>query len=313
MIRALAILAPIVFAVSFASAADVHVYLLGGQSNGTGRGDAAAIPVDSPLADPQTDVAFWYRKTLTSSTNNTLPESQLIDLAPGSGHGQVGVVYPVEFGPEVSVGRTLADALPDQNILVIKGTHGGSNLHTGWSATGTNYLNFQTTVADALAAVDANGDTAIMQGMIWVQGEADAGNTTHANNYQTNLIDLIDRVRDDFFGGDDAPFVLSRLSDNQYTTLGASQNAVRAAQAAIPGLVSNTATVFTDDDALYTTRADIIHLDANGQINLGSALAHEIVALSVPEPRSGMLLLIAALALVAVARGCSRRSGNPAA
>lgn len=293
MIRPPVFVMLVLVATPLAAAEQYHVYLLGGQSNGTGRGNAADIPAGSPLADPQTDVAFWYRNTLSGSSNNTLPESQLIDLAPGSGHGKVGPVYSVEIGPEVAFGRTLADALPDQNILIIKGSRGGSNLHTGWSATGTDYLNFVQTVNAALAAVTSNGDTYVMSGMIWVQGEADVGS---AGSYQSNLIDLIDRVRNDVFDGEDAPFVLSQLSDNQYTSLTANHETLRAAQAAIPGLVVNAATVFTDDDALFTTRpGDRIHFDANGQINLGTALANETVALQaidMPEPTSAIPVLV---------------------
>lgn len=277
-------------------AEDVHIYFIGGQSNGTGRANAADIPPASPLAGPQTDVGFWYSKTL-SATNNTLPTDTLIDLAPGSGHGQVSPVYSTEFGPELGFGRTLADALPGQNILLVKATHGGSNLASDWAAGGARYTNFINTANAAMAQVLANGDNPIATGMIWVQGEADAGNTTRANNYQANMIDLIDRVRDDLFGGDPAPFVLSRLSDNQYGSLTTNINTVRAAQDFVGSNVANTAVVNTDDDLLFTTRpGDAIHFDANGQINLGQALGTEMVAL-VPEPSSLALLGLGGLAV----------------
>lgn len=274
-------------------AKDVHIYLLGGQSNATGRGNAEAIPTDSPLYNAQSDVSFYYRRTLVGSTNNTLPESTIIDLAPGSGHGQTGTVYATEFGPELGIGRTLADAFPDQNVMIVKGTHGGSNLYSQWADGGVRYHNFTTTVNAATQAVIDAGDTPILMGMFWVQGEADA-NSIESINYEANLTDLISRVRADFFGGDDAPFVFSQLSDNQYDSLYANQNNVRQGQSAVNDSVINTSMVVTDDDSLFTVRSgDIIHFDANGQINLGNSLGQEMVAL-VPEPGSLALLVLGA-------------------
>lgn len=270
---------------------DVHLYFLGGQSNANGRADAADIPTGSPLASPQTDVGFYYRNLLPAGDGQSpLPQSQIINLAPGSGHGGTNPVYASEFGPEVSFGRTLADALPQQNILLVKHTEGGTNLHTEWAKNGRVYNDFITTANAAINAVLANGDTPVLQGMIWVQGESDSGNNTNASNYADNLTDLISRVRTDLFNGDDAPFVFSQLSDNQYSSLSASRQTLRAGQLSVSQNVANTAMVVTDDDALFTTRTgDQIHFDTNGQINLGVALGNEMIAL-VPEPSSLVLL-----------------------
>jgi hypothetical protein len=269
------------------------VYLLGGQSNATGR--ANALDIGNPaLATAQPDVLFYYHKTL-SATNNTLPTDQLIDLAPGSGHGITTPVHNTEFGPEVSFGRTLADAFSDQNILVVKYAHGGSNLHSDWAAGGSRYSTFVDTVNTALDHLVAGGDSYRLRGMFWVQGESDAGSVTAANNYEANLVNLIGRVRDDLFDSEAAPFVLSRLSDNQYASLSGSLQTVRAAQANIPNLVANTAYVDTDDDTLFTTRAgDTVHFDANGQINLGVHMGDAMVSL-VPEPSTFLLLSLGLL------------------
>ncbi len=51
-----------------------RVYLLGGQSNGNGRGDAAELsvtPLDvHGLAAPQTDVRFYWHKTQSTSNGH---------------------------------------------------------------------------------------------------------------------------------------------------------------------------------------------------------------------------------------------------
>ena len=275
---ALSILVLLIGCWDLAIADDVHIYLLGGQSNGTGRGDAAEIQ-DDTLSQPQRDAKFWYRKTQNSATNNALPENELIDLAPGSGHGVVGVVMPVEFGPEISIGRELADSLPGQNIMLIKGTRAGSNLHTHWAQDGLHYNNFLQTIGEAIAQIQANGDQPVFKGMFWVQGEADANDLDNALDYEANLTDLLRRVRDDLFDGRNASFVLSQISDNQYASLGSGQLAVRAGQASVAATDARTIMVATDDDELFTTRADIIHFDGDGLINLGRMMGQAMVNL----------------------------------
>ena len=286
-----------------ATAAHYDVFLLGGQSNANGRGDTTEIPTGSLLADPQTDVRFYYHKT-QNATNNVLPTDQFIDLAPGSGFGTAAPVHTSEFGAELGLGRTLADAYPDRNTLIIKYTDGGTNLHTQWAEGGSRYTTFVDTVQTALGKLDDVGDSYTMQGMVWLQGESDAGNTTNANAYQVNLVDLIDRVRTDLFDGADAPFVLTRLSDNQYSgSLSAGVLAVRAAQTNVSTLLANVATIDTDDDALFTSYATApIHFDANGQINIGNALGQQFVSLSVPEPNSAACLLGIVVTLILLSR-----------
>ena len=264
---------------NWSSAEEVHIYLFGGQSNGTGRGDAVEIPNASPLGQVQTDVRFWYRKTETNATNNVLPENEIIDLAPGAGHGTVGEVAPVEFGPELGIGRALADGLPGQNVMIIKGTHAGSNLFYGWSAGGPRYECFQQTVGGAIDAIVANGDTPVMKGMFWVQGESDSTDLGRAMDYADNLADLVARVRMEFLNGQDAPFVLSQLSDNQFDPLGDGQIFVREGQAAVAAADAKVKMIVTDDDFLFTTRTDIVHFDANGLINLGTRMGQAMVEL----------------------------------
>lgn len=263
-----------------ASAELVHVYLLGGQSNANGRGDAADIPVDSPLAGPQADVSLWYRSTQVAATNNFLPQNQIIDLAPGAGYGNSNPVFPIEFGSELGIGRTLADAFPNQNVMLIKGTRGGTNLHTNWAEGGFDYDNFIITVNQGLDAIVANGDTPIMMGMFWVQGESDTS-LVNGTAYGANLVDLIERVSDDFFGGNEVPFVLSQLSDNQVNnTLSDGFVAVRNNQMLTAANDPNVGFIRTDANSMFTTRVgDVVHFDANGQINLGLSLGSEMVGI----------------------------------
>ena len=47
----------------------------------------------------------------------------------------------------------MADADPTTNIAIIKYTHGGTNLHTQWAASGDKYASFVATAQAGLAAL----------------------------------------------------------------------------------------------------------------------------------------------------------------
>ncbi|MEM7313262.1 MAG: sialate O-acetylesterase [Planctomycetota bacterium] len=270
------------------SGLEYDVYFLAGQSNATGRGDAAELPTieDGAFVAPQTDVQFYYRSTLTNSSggiNTTLPTDVFQPLQSGSGHGfNNPSSHPEEFGPEVSLGRTLADAYPDRNIAIIKYSHGGSNLHTQWDAGGDRYNDFLSVTSDALAAITDAGATFNLKGLGWVQGESDAGSFANASAYESNLTDFVDRVRTDVFGGTSAPFVISRLSDNQYNNLSTNVITIRNAQVAVAEADPMIEWVDTDDDSFSTYDiGNPIHFDARGNIAQGIAMGNGFMALTV--------------------------------
>ena len=293
------VLASLVFTCS-SPAEHFRVYLLGGQSNGNGRGDAAELSVlplsAEGVAAPQTDVGFYWRRT-QDTENGNLTQNTWLDLQPDSGHGVNSPAgHEVEFGPELTFGRTMADNDPSVNIAIIKYTHGGTNLHTQWSATGFQYLTFLSTVEDGLAALTSNGDTFEPGGMIWVQGEADAGTAVNAGNYEANLLDLITRVRNDVFGGEipggyTFPFVISGLSNNQYTNFTGNPLTVRQAQERVAASGRQTAFVNTDGLSTYPNSGRI-HFDATAQIAIGRSCAAQMLTLEANDfDRDGLLLV----------------------
>ena len=297
MTRVLNILCTLVILATSAQAAHYRVYLLGGQSNGNGRGDASELT--APLDAPQTDVFFYWHKT-QDTPNGNLTQDTWIDLQEGSGHGiNSPGSHDVEFGPELTFGRDMADADPTVNIALIKYTHGGSNLHTQWlaseTATGPMYATFVATVEAGLSALTAAGHSYELGGMIWVQGEADTSGA-NATNYETNLRNLIERVRADVGnagpGGFTLPFLISGLSDSQYgsaiTTPGSGSYTVRQTQETVAATVRQAAFVNTDGLSTYSNGA--IHFDASGQIAIGQACAAQMRALEASDAdRDGLL------------------------
>lgn len=277
--KEIALILPLIFLTTAGQVSADHyqIYLLGGQSNGNGRADAAQLA--APLNTAQTDVLFYWHRTQAADNVGWLVENQWINLAPGSGHGTGEPVFAKEFGPEVSFGRAMADAKPSENIAIIKYTHGGTTLETDWSATGPRYATFVATVQAALSALTTAGHTYDLRGMLWVQGETDSNTTTSSNSYQTNLTNLITRVRTDLNGGQPLPFVLSSLSNSQYaniTTVGSGPFKVRQAQETVAAASPTVGIVITDG---YSVRPDVIHFDHTALVSMGQGLATEMVSL----------------------------------
>ena len=260
------------------SAEHYRVYLLGGQSNANGRGDAAQLT--SPLSLPQTDVHFYWHRTQSTTNVGWLVEDTWIDLAPGSGHGRSLPVYAKEFGLEIAFGRAIADAAPSINTAIIKYSVGGSNLHTQWSETGTLYKTFISTVRAGLAALEKEGHTYELAGMIWQQGENDTRSVEFARAYETNLENLIFRVRTDLFDGKEFPFIIGGLSDSQPLKVdleGSPGYIVRQAQEAVAQGLTWVGFVNTDGYPVKPTEA--IHFNEDGQLALGADMATEMLAL----------------------------------
>ena len=83
-------------AVSASAAEPVKVFLLGGQSNMVGVGKVAGLP--APYDEPFAGVKFWRG-------------GKWLPLGPGG----------KSFGPELSFGRAIKGALPDDEIYLVDG------------------------------------------------------------------------------------------------------------------------------------------------------------------------------------------------
>lgn len=288
---------------SGAGAATIKVFILGGQSNADGEADSAGL--SPPLSDPQNDVLYYQGN---GNPSDSVPENEWMSLQPG-GAQDVG-----EFGPEVSFGRTMADAIgsPDQTVAVVKWATGGSTLANQWAAggdgtlsgDGTAYSSFQNTVDSALADLVLDGlvgpgDDIMLGGMLWMQGESDATFPNAAADYLTNLSIFLDDVRETF--GGDLPVAIGRLSSSMTDLCDGGDcsglQTVRAAQEALAA--ADPLNLLVDTDAL--SMLDGLHFDAAGQVGLGEAFAAAM--LSVPEPSSLALLV----AFASVGLGLRRR------
>jgi hypothetical protein len=173
----------------------IEVYLLAGQSNMVGVGQVNGLPPSLRVAQ---DDVLLYRSV----------EPWWKDLEPAS-------QYSASFGPEVTFGRTVADALPHRRAALIKHAVGGTDLAGFWNPgddpadpqQGEGYRVFIETVEGGLAALDAVGEPWRIAGMIWMQGESDSLDVQATAAYADNLERLIDRAREDV-SAPDMPFVV---------------------------------------------------------------------------------------------------------
>jgi hypothetical protein len=243
------------FSAAPAQADHIKLFLLGGQSNMVGTGaDTSGLP--TALQSPQDDVLFYWKSDVGLTT-----------LRPGSG---------INFGPEVTFGRTIADAFPAENFGLIKYAASGSDLVNAWDKdTGTVYANFRDTVADGLAALTAAGHTYEIIGMLWTQGERDAriGRTTA--EYEADLIEFIADIRSRY--GANLPFFLNRLSTGQTDIPDITE--VRAAQENVTAADPYAFLIDADGMSFH----DELHFDAAGQIALGQAFGQSYINYIIPD------------------------------
>ena len=128
------------------SSGRVKVFLLAGQSNLTGQGLSSNLL--SPYNAVQTDVPCWVT-LINNGRSRERTGTEWEDLQPGFGRSTT------QFGPEVSFGHSINQALPEDDIYIIKYGADGTALYNDWQPDKAAYGGFTETVANALANLDA--------------------------------------------------------------------------------------------------------------------------------------------------------------
>ena len=228
----------------------IKVFLLGGQSNMDGSGASGDLP--PILRKPQDDILFFHTRS-----------SSLTRLQPGTGSG---------FGPEITFGRTIADALPGESFALIKHAEGGTDLENQWDpAAGSSYAAFRGVVARGLDALSRNGYSVQIAGMLWTQGERDARMGFSAT-YAANLAEFIADIRSRYSAG--LPFHVSQLSSLQTNLPAAGLAQVRAAQERVTAVDPNSHLIATD---AFRMRPDNLHFSSAGNMALGRGFADSVL------------------------------------
>ena len=252
-----------------ASAADV--YVLFGQSNAEGYAEAAGLPAD--LRGPQPRCRIWNAATATFQP-----------LTAGS-NGRT--LTPVSWcGPELTLGRSLtADG---RVVYLVKFAVGGTALGATpgpwneWGAeAGELYAVLQQWLADACAALRAEGLQPRVRGICMMQGESDAMDAAWAAGYQGLLATLVQRFRNDLAGAGAAdqqavPFAIGLINKDLPPGEFPHILAVRAAQLAVAQGAPRCTAV---DASALPLCTDGVHFDTAGVMALGCAFAAGLRAL----------------------------------
>ncbi len=262
----------------------VPVFLLSGQSNMAGYFGS----VNDLSADQRKEVVNV--KIYMDGDGDSGKKNKWLTLGPGFGASSSWL------GPELGMGRTLSDSMPETKIAFIKHSIGGTYLAKAehWlppssnnGIGGTLYKNMMSTIDKALksfsSAFDTSQYTPRWAGFVWFQGEFDAYDMGYSNAYEKNLTNLIKDIRSEV-GVDDLPVILPMIDvQNQWTHNGI----VRAADIAVSQKLDN---VDTLDTRGFPT--DGTHYRAAGYIKIGQLCAQRWLAMDfiyedpvhVPDP-----------------------------
>jgi len=226
--------------------AKLHVYILMGQSNMVGR-DVTGL--ESQTTDPNIgyfDGRHW-----------------IVAIEPmrgGSG-----------FGPGTFFAKAMLPLYPGGKIGLVPTAVGGTPL-ARWVKGADLY-------EKAVAKAKLAGQSGVIEGMLWHQGESDGNKPEDATTYEARLKQMFLDFRADM-GLPDLPIVVGELGDFVKEP---QVEVVKAAQKDMPNALPHVG--FANSDGL-THRGDHLHFNAASQAEFGKRYAAEMQKLQgLPAPQ----------------------------
>jgi Carbohydrate esterase, sialic acid-specific acetylesterase len=276
----------------------IRVYYLGGQSNMQGYGVVSGL--DQSLNKKFKNV-FIYQGNPAGDNDATGGLGKWENLQPGHGSGfsSDGKTNKLsgKFGIELSLAQKLQEKYPNQKWALIKYARDGSALDSIGTKTfgcwepdfkggkGINqYDYFLKTVNNAMATKDINNDgieeVLVPAGILWMQGESDAGNTEAiANQYYTNLKRVMDLMRATF-RNNDLPIVIGKISDSGNDTDGKVLDYIELVQYAQEKFARTQKNAAIIRKTATYQFSDKWHYNNQGYIDLGNEFANALFLLN---------------------------------
>jgi hypothetical protein len=234
-----------------------HVFLIAGQSNATSR---AAFDGGG---DWPANVRQWSRSPdkggPTFVTDN--PDQTLVPAVRPLDHHTQPQAGGMGFALQFSIDYLAQN--PEVDLVLIPAAWGGTGFHDNRWNPGDDL--FEDAVGRSNAVMAANPDF-LFQGILWHQGESDAGTSSAATAHASALDAMIAAMRGAIAAADDnTPFVLGGLVPS-WVVADTNRQTVQAGIEATPNRVAHTA--YASSSGLITP--DGIHFDAASMRSLGA-------------------------------------------
>lgn len=273
-----------------------HVYILSGQSNMFGSGQAKEL---APSWQKPIDGAVIFNaKNAKKATSE-----KFVTLEAGT---------TGRFGPEIGFAHYLRNNQPGKpEIYLIKFALGGQPLDAGWGAAkangggwagpqpgpnrktfypgtsptdpniGLHYKSLHQHIAKAVRQLEDDGYTPSIQGILWMQGEADAKHEISAGRYDKTLALLKQRLEQDFAAGKNVPFVFGQVLPYEPTLPRfTSRKLIRQRMAQVDWRSGNeraTPNIWMVPTDGMDLMKDTVHYSHKGLLALGQAFGLEIL------------------------------------
>jgi hypothetical protein len=196
----------------------IKVFILAGQSNAEGRADGELV-----TGEDRNRLNAAAERVQLAYNGEPVSGLRVVEPVPGIAKSYNRKLI---FGPELFFGITLAELWPDERILLIKRTQGGTSLYGCWNPDWDAekaaamkeedepklYEILTNDIREILSAYDP--DEYELCPMLWVQGETDADNESAATAYGGNLERLIQSIREDT-GREDLPFLMFQVGSGK--------------------------------------------------------------------------------------------------
>lgn len=252
-----------------------YLFLVAGQSNSAGKGDASLAPAVMP------GVAYEY----------VYQADSLRPLIDPVGANELGF----ESAKAGSAWPAFADTfyqLTGDTIVLVPAARGGSSCHEKaelgnygtWAPTGALFNNALLKVRAAMKKTDLP-----LSGIIWLQGERDANAINQGQlsqqDYEQSLRKLVERFRLDL--ETDAPFYIVKIGYyKNHPTMGFDQ--IRLSQDHVAKQMESVYIAFEGTD-LFMDRGlmtDDIHYNQEGLNEVGDSLAFKVInTLGIPKQK----------------------------
>jgi hypothetical protein len=256
------------------------VILLGGQSNASGCSLVEYLEKNvSPekFAEYQSGYNNVYINYLSGSNTS----KAFVKCATLQGELAGG------FGPELGLAEKLNEMYPNELFFIIKCAWGGTNLYEEWLSpsssgkTGKLYKQFIAFVSQSLEYLQSKNYDIEVEGMCWMQGESDSLDRETAIEYESNLSNFINDIRDKFKGyssSNGIAFIDAKIAASFFWT---HYELVNQSKANVENLSPLNVLIDTISEGLTVTEEpqptpDIAHYDSLSEIKLGNLFAEKI-------------------------------------